>query len=68
MTDTVYQRYRKATGPLVNLTKPESTFTLSDKETALIAALRKVPFGRVEVAMQDGQPQRIYKITENVAL
>ena len=41
---------------------------VSEKERHLIEELRQVPFGRVEVIMVQGQPDRLEKIKESVKL
>ena len=53
------------TKPLTNLQK---VFTVSAKEQRLIEELRKFRFGKVEVTMVDGQPDRIEKSREFVKL
>ena len=50
------------------MTKVYNDFGLTVKEKSLIEELRKVDFGRVEIIMEDGQPNRIVQIRENVRL
>ena len=50
------------------LTNPPKVFTVSAKEKRLIEELRKFPFGKVEVTMVEGQPDRIEKSREFVKL
>lgn len=54
-----------ATGtPPKGLTKGLRLFTVSAKEQRLIEELRKIPFGKVEIGMVDGEPDRIVKTEE----
>ena len=41
---------------------------LSEKERRLIELLRGVKFGKVEVHIEDGQPVRVIKVSENILL
>lgn len=50
------------------LTKLPQAFIVSVKEQRLIEELRKVPYGKVEVTMLEGQPDRIEKIKESIKL
>lgn len=51
-----------------NLTNLKTAFTLTVRERHLIEELRKVPFGMVEIAMRDSQPERIVTIRESKKL
>ena len=41
---------------------------LSKKEQRLINLLHRVKFGKVEVHIEDGQPVRVIKVSENILL
>ena len=41
---------------------------LSEKEQRLIELLRGVKFGKVEAHIEDGQPVRVIRISENILL
>ena len=41
---------------------------LNEKEQRLIELLRRVKFGKVEVHIEDGQPVRVIRISENILL
>jgi len=41
---------------------------LNEKEQRLIELLRRVKFGKVEVHIEDGQPVRVIKVSENILL
>ena len=41
---------------------------LSEKEQRLINLLRRVKFGKVEVHIEDWQPVRVIRISENILL
>jgi len=41
---------------------------LSEKERRLIELLRRVEFGKVEVHIENGQPVRVIKVSENILL
>ena len=41
---------------------------LNKKEQRLINLLRGVKFGKVEVHIEDGQPVRVIKVSENILL
>ena len=41
---------------------------LSDKERRLINLLHGIKFGKVEVHIEDGQPVRVIKVSENILL
>ena len=46
----------------------KSGIILSEKEQKLINLLRRVKFGKVEVHIEDGQPVRVIRISENILL
>ena len=50
------------------LTNPRITISVCAKEQRLLEALRKIPFGRVEIVIVNGQPDRIVKTEESVKL
>jgi len=50
------------------LTNQRVIFRLSEKEADLIAILRDVQFGKFEVVMQNGQPDRVTWIRESIKL
>ena len=50
------------------LTKETFTFSLTVKEWKLIETIRQVQFGKLEIVMQNGQPDRVNLIRENVKL
>ena len=50
------------------LTSGQVMVSVSAKERKLLDELRKVPYGRVEVFMEKGQPDHIVQIRETVKL
>jgi hypothetical protein len=41
---------------------------LTEKERKLISLLRELPFGKVEISIENNQPVRIMQIKENIVL
>ena len=51
-----------------DLTNPQRLFSVCAKEERLLLALRKIPYGKVEIVMENGLPERILRIEESVKL
>lgn len=51
-----------------HLTNSQRMVSVCAKEQRLLEELRKIPFGKVEIVMVDGLPDRIVRIEESVKL
>ena len=50
------------------MTIPEKVVLLNEKELALIELLRKIPFGKVTVFMENNLPIRVEEVRESIKL